>query len=111
MPSPCHRYRVLYVGNNYALLKALQDRLTDLDCLVVRCPANGVPEARTFIGSSIPYTVFLFDEVLSGETGEGLACFARSLLHRVQTPVFILKEFDDVLTLADRVRRLLGTGD
>ncbi len=92
------------------MLEALRDRLADLSCLVVRCPANGVPEARTFIGSAIPYTVFLFDEVLVGETGEELKRFALSLSHRAGTPALIVKESGDVPALADRVEHLLRTG-
>ncbi|HEY9282926.1 MAG TPA: hypothetical protein VIP46_05690 [Pyrinomonadaceae bacterium] len=111
MPSPRHRHRVLYVGNSYDLLKALQDRLSDLSCHVVRCPANGVPEARLFIGSEIPYDVFLFDASLAGATGEGLARFALSLPHRAGTPALIVKEADDVTASAEGVSRLLGASD
>jgi hypothetical protein len=111
VPSLRHRYRVLYVGNNYDLLKALQDRLADLDGLVVRVPSNGVPEARLFLRSGLPYAVLLFDETLIGTSGQKLARFALSLDHRAGTPALIAKESDDVAATAERVRRLLGTGD
>jgi CheY-like chemotaxis protein len=106
VPSPRSRYRILYVGDNYALLAALQDQLARLDSLVVRVPANGVPEACAFIRSDIPYSAFLFDEVLTGATGEELARFA--LAQRADTPVLIVKESDGVKDLANRVGRLLG---
>ena len=89
------------------MLKALQDRLADLSCLVVRCPADGVPEARLFIGSEIPYAAFLFDEVLGGATGEELGRFALSLPHRAGTPTLIAKEADDAGAVAEEVRRRL----
>ena len=111
MPSPHYRFRVLYVGRNHALSAVLQDTLADLDCLVVYCPPHGVPEARLFIGSAIPYAVFLFDDLLHGTTGAELARFALSLPHRARTPVFAVKESDDLRTLAERVRHLLCTGD
>lgn len=109
MPSPRYRYRVLYVGDSYALLAALRDRLADLSCQVVRCPAGGVEHARRFI-NAIPYTLFLFDEVLGGTTGEGLERFALSLTHRAGTPAFIVEEAGDVEAMAERVRRLLNRG-
>lgn len=93
------------------MLKALQDGLADLSCLVVRCPANGVPEARAFVGSEIPYAVFLFDEFLVGASGRELAQFALSSPRRSGTPAFVVKASDDVASLAERVRRLLGAGD
>ena len=109
MPSPRYRYRVLYVGDSFALLMALRVCLADLSCFVVRCPANGVPEARTFI-NDIPYTLFLFDEVLGRTTGEELERFALSLDRRAGTPAFIVKEAGDVEALTGRVRRLLDRG-
>jgi hypothetical protein len=110
VPSPRYRHRVLYVGSDFALLAALQDGLADLSCKVVRCPANGVREARRFIRSDIPYTAFLFDETLVDTTGEELARFTRSLDHRGGTPTLIVRESDDVAALAERVGRLLDRG-
>ena len=111
MPSPVRRRNILYVGKNYALLKALQDRLADLDCMVVRHPADGLSTARLLIGSDIPYEVLLFDELMVGAAGVELARFALSLPHREGTPIFIVKEADDVPALADGVRQLLAGGD
>ena len=110
MPSPYQRRNVLYVGQDYALLAALQQRLAELGGLVVRCPAHGVPEARLFMESDIPYDVFLFDETLAGATGAELERFARSLPHRADTPTLIVKEADDVTAVAERVRRLMDRG-
>lgn len=107
VPSPYQRRGVLYVGQNYALLAALQDRLADLKCHVVRCPAHGVPEARLFIESEIPYAALLFDEVLVGATGAELERFALSLPHRAGTPTLIVRESDGAAAVAERVRRLL----
>lgn len=93
------------------MLKALQVGLADLSCHVVRCPANGVPEARLFIGSEIPYDVFLFDDVLTGASGDELARFALSLPHRAGTHALIVREADDATASAGRVRRLLVATD
>jgi hypothetical protein len=110
VPSHSYRYRVLYVGDNYTLPAALRDRLADLSCQIVRCPAHGVWLARRFITSDITYTLFLFDEALVDTTGEELARFTLSLDHRADTPTLIVKESDDVLASAERVRRLLDRG-
>lgn len=104
VPPPRYRYRILYVGDNYALSAALRDQLTDLSCQVVRCPANIVWLARRFIGS-IPYTMFLFDEVLVGMSGEELAHFTRG---QRDAPILIVKESEDVEDLTDRVRDLIS---
>lgn len=111
-PPPRYRYRILYVGNDYALEATLRASLADLSCQVVRCPASGgLFVARIFIEAKIPYALFLFDEVLAGMTGEELARFTRSLAHRAGTPILIVKESDDVTALADRIRRLLDRGE
>ncbi len=89
----------------------LRDRLTDLSCQVVRCPASGgLFVARIFIEAKIPYTLFLFDEVLADSSGEELERFALSLAHRAGTPTLIVKESEDIPALAERVRRLLDRG-
>jgi hypothetical protein len=109
---PRYRYRILYVGDDYALSHALRDRLADLPCQVVRCPASGgLFVARIFIEAKIPYALFLFDEALAGSSGEELARFALSLPHRAGTPTLIVKEAGDAAALAEGVRRLLGEGD
>jgi response regulator of citrate/malate metabolism len=109
VPSHSYCYRVLYVGDDYALTAALRARLADLSCLVVRCPAHGVWLARRFI-NAISYTLLLFDEVLADSSGEELAGFVLSLDHRAGTPTLIVREADDVEALAESVRRLLDRG-
>lgn len=111
VPSPYQRHRVLYVGQNYALLAALQAALADLNCPVIRCPGHGVPEARAFIRSEIPYTLFLFDEHLTDSTGEELARYTLSLPHRTSTPTLIARNSDAPAALAHRIRRLLAARD
>jgi DNA-binding response OmpR family regulator len=76
MPS----HRILYVGEDLALLASLKDTLKDDQ--VVRSPGL---TARTLIESQIGYSLLLFDNELSE-----LASFARSLQHRKHTPVILL---------------------
>jgi hypothetical protein len=56
-----------------------------------------------FIRSDIKYTLLLFDETEAGAELEG---FARSLSHREQTPVIIVKKSEGLGGLLDTIRRL-----
>ena len=79
----------------------LRDALKSLDCFVVYSP---VGIARMFIRSDIKYSLFLFDET---EAGAELERFARSLPHREQTPVLIVKSQGGFGGLLDAIKRRL----
>jgi hypothetical protein len=81
----------------------LEDPLKRLDCLLVRAP---VPIARVFIQSNIEYALLLFDDTTAGA---GLERFTRTLKHREQTPVIIIKKSGDSIRLLNDIRRRLGT--
>lgn len=82
-------HRILYVGNNLALLAHLEAKLQD--CQIVRCPDGYT--ARLFI-AGINYSFLLFDEELPDATGLDLAEFSCSLAREVCTPFIIIKKPD-----------------
>lgn len=82
MPS----HRILYLGNDLALLKTLGESLED--CFVVRCPDGSL--ALPLMESDIVYSLFLLDEELPDTTGRELARLARRVRHRKHTPIFLL---------------------
>lgn len=94
--------RILYSGADYLLSELLKDALKSLDCFVVRSP---VFTARTLIKSDIKYTLLLFDD---DPAGAELENYARTLPHRRQTPVIIVKKSESFDRLLDTVRRRLG---
>jgi hypothetical protein len=95
-------HRILYAGAAYALPKLLRDALEHLDCFVVRSPA---PTARTLIRSDIKYSLLLFDD---DPTGAELERFARTLAHREQTPIVLVRKSEDCGRLLATIRRRLG---
>jgi hypothetical protein len=96
-------HRILYAGDNTALPASLRNALSGLDCFVVYSP---VGIARMFIHSSIEYSLLLFDETEAGAELEG---YARSLSHREQTPIIIVKKSEGLGGLLDTIRRRLST--
>ena len=96
-------YRILYAGDDATLPWLLKDPLKRLDCFLVRAP---VLLARTFIQSNIEYALLLFDDTAAGAE---LERFTRTLKHREQTPVIIVKESGDSGRLLNAIRRRLGT--
>jgi DNA-binding NtrC family response regulator len=94
--------RILYAGDDMALPGLLKDALKSLDCFVVYSP---VTTSRMFIRSEIEYSLLLFDETVEGAE---LERFARSLSHREQTPVIIVKKSEGLGRLLDTIRRRLG---
>jgi hypothetical protein len=109
MIPPAHRYRILYVGNNLALLKFLEDGLKHLDCFIVR--ASMASPSKTFIESDINYPLLLFDDELLDAGGPQLKHFARQLSHRKRTPIIIFKESDEFNSLAQTIIQALATHD
>jgi hypothetical protein len=95
-------HRILYAGDNLILPARLRDALHNFDCFVVYSP---VGVARTFIRSDIEYSLLLFDKT---EAGAELEAYTRSLSHREQTPVVIVKESVELGVLLDAIRRRLG---
>ncbi len=95
-------HRILYAGNDLALLKYLQDTIED--CQTVRCPDGS--QARLFI-DKIKYSLLVFDEVLPDCTGAELTRFVRSLAHREKTPIIIFRRRDNLELLARTIARLL----
>src|SRR5215213_3140865 len=95
--------RILYAGDDTELPARLRDGLGGLDCFVVRSP---VGTARLFIRSDIKYSLLLFDDT---EAGEELERFARSLPHREQTPVIIVKKSEGLNGLLESIKRRLTT--
>jgi hypothetical protein len=95
--------RILYSGDDVTLPGLLKDALSGLDCFVVRSPA-GI--ARMFIRSDIKYSLLLFDDT---DAGADLERFARSLPHRKDTPVVVVKKSEGLGGSLDAIRRRLGT--
>jgi hypothetical protein len=95
--------RILYAGDDSDLPARLRDALHGLDCLVVRSP---VETARTFIRGEIEYSLLLFDET---EAGAELEAYARSLPHREQTPVIIVKKSEGSGGSVDTIKRRFTT--
>jgi DNA-binding response OmpR family regulator len=89
MSSPLQpQRRLLYVGVDLDLLKAVQEALKDEEWLVIRCPDGST--AHTLIESAIPYELLLFDKELPGTGGIELVRLVRALEHRKRTPVILL---------------------
>jgi DNA-binding NtrC family response regulator len=96
--------RILYVGHDLILLQFLSDMLED--CRIVRCPSGSL--ARPLIKSEINYSLLIFDDKLTGMTGEELEQFACSQKHRKQTPIVIFKKSGDFDSMVETIIRLLG---
>ncbi|HKG13509.1 MAG TPA: hypothetical protein VKB12_09215 [Pyrinomonadaceae bacterium] len=93
---------ILYAGADTDLPARLRGGLGGLDCFVVYSP---VVVARVFIRSDIKYSLLLSDD---SEEGAELERFARSLPHREQTPVVIVKKSGGLNGLLASIRRLTG---
>lgn len=96
-------HRILYAGTDNDLPARLKNGLSGLDCFVVYSP---VSIARMLIQSDIEYSLLLFDET---DAGAELEAYARSLSHREQTPVIIVKKSGGLDKLIDGVKRRLKT--
>jgi CheY-like chemotaxis protein len=99
-----YTYRVLYVGNDLALLTFLRHALEQQKCSVVRCA--DATTARVFVKSENRYALLLLDAELPDATGEELAAFTRGLPHREHTPL-VVRQSEDFDSLAKAVRRQL----
>lgn len=101
MPAPRASRRILYAGDIHILPARLRDGLSGLDCFVVYSP---VGLARTLIRSDIKYSLLLFDDTAAGRE---LERFTRSLTHRAQTPIVLIKKAQGVNSIVDALARLL----
>jgi hypothetical protein len=95
-------HRILYAGDDIYLPSRLRNSLIGVDCFVVRSP---VDSARTLIRSDIKYSLLLFDET---EAGAGLERYARTLAHREQAPVMLIKKAEAINSLVNVLARLLS---
>lgn len=94
MPAPARprsletKFRILYLGSDLELVKALRKVLTKPDYRLVTCADRET--AILFLESTIPYELFLVD--LKWRDGEGLklARLAHSKGYRKQMPIALL---------------------
>ncbi|HVG28854.1 MAG TPA: hypothetical protein VM864_03955 [Pyrinomonadaceae bacterium] len=105
MPSPETQQRILYAGNDLALLTFLRHALAQQNRAFVRCPDAVI--ARILIKSHNRYALLLLDAELPDATGEEPAAFARSLPHHARTPLVVAPPSADFGSLAKAVRRQL----
>jgi DNA-binding response OmpR family regulator len=99
MPS----HRILYVGNDLALLAHLESTLRD--CQVVRCPGDSTVYALI---AGINYALLLFDEELPDTTGAELAEFSCSLARTACTPFIIVKKGDSFDLVAKAIKEVFA---
>ena len=104
--APTYRYKILYVGANYALAKYLNHELKELDCFVEYCSPLWQP--HLFIESDIKYALLLVDEQLPETTGAEFTQFVRSLRHRKDLPIIAVKKSDGFNVLAQTILSLLN---
>ena len=97
---PPAQHRIIYVGGDIRLPERLADAL---GCRVVRCPGGSI--ACLFIRGETKYSLLLFEDDLQGAE---LARLARSLEHRANTPLVMVRKSERFETLADTIRRALG---
>ena len=96
------KHRILYTGNDLALLKFLEERLKD--CLVVRAPSGYV--GRVLIKGESGYSLFLFDKELPDETGRELESFTRT--RHEYKPVIVIRDSDKFSSIAKDIANYLS---
>ena len=82
------RFRLLYVGSDIELLRALREVLTKPDYHIVSCPH--VRSAIDFLEGNPRYDLLMFELELRGKTGIELTRLARSIPHRAHLPIVIV---------------------
>jgi len=105
MPAPARprsletKFRILYLGSDLELVKALRKVLPKPDYRLVTCSDRGT--AGLFLKSTIPYDLLLVD--LEWRDGDGLklARLAHSKQDRKQMPIALLAATE----LSDEMRR------
>src|SRR3989442_7266324 len=82
------RIRLLYVGEDLALIRFLRTAFHGPDYHVVSCPDRD--SAERFIKSDIRYHLFIFDHEMRHRVAFDLARLVRSLKHREGLPAMIV---------------------
>src|SRR5437016_11701485 len=80
--------RLLYVGNDLALLKSLRTTFSKPEHHIVSCPDR--LSAEMFIKSQIEYQLFIFDHEMRDRAAFELARLLRSLDHRQNAPAIVI---------------------
>ena len=80
--------RLLYVGEDLALIRFLRTAFHGPDYHVVSCPDRD--SAERFIKSHIRYHLFVFDHEMRHRAAFHLARLVRSLKHREELPAIIV---------------------
>ena len=80
--------RLLYVGEDLALIRFLRTAFHGPDYHVVSCPDRD--SAERFIKSDIRYHLFIFDHEMRHRAAFDLARLVRSLMHREGLPAIIV---------------------
>ena len=80
--------RLLYVGEDLALIGFLREILPKPLYQVVTCPDRG--SAEMFIGSDIRYQLFIFDHEMRHRAAFDLTRLVRSLRHRERLPAIVV---------------------
>jgi DNA-binding response OmpR family regulator len=80
--------RLLYVGEDLALIRFLRTAFHGPDYHVVSCPDRD--SAERFIKSDIQYHLFIFDHEMRHRAAFDLARLVRSLKHRERLPAMII---------------------
>src|ERR1051326_4179988 len=80
--------RLLYVGEDLALIRFLRTAFHEPDYHVVSCPDRDSGER--FIKSDIRYHLFIFDHEMRHRAAFDLARLVRSLKHRERLPAMIV---------------------
>lgn len=99
------RFRLLYVGEDIELLRALRKVLTTPDYHIVSCSHVGT--ALLFLEGDPRYDLLLFELELRGKTGIQLAREVRQIRHRGRLPIIIVKSKETVADLV-KLRRPSG---
>ena len=102
------RYRLLYVGDDLELLRALRKVLTKPDYHIVSCPHVG--SAILFLEGNPRYDLLVFDLELRGKSVIELTRLARSMPHRAHLPIVIVMTNEIVGDLG-KVGRQSGVGE
>lgn len=80
--------RMLYVGDDLALIRFLRGVFREPEYHVVSCPDRG--SAEMFIKSEIRYQLFIFDHEMRHRAAFDLTRLVRSLYHRERLPAIVV---------------------
>jgi DNA-binding response OmpR family regulator len=86
--DPASQIRLLYVGEDLAVIRFLRTAFRGPEYHVVSCPDRD--SAERFIKSDIRYDLFVFDHEMRHRAAFDLARLVRSLKHREALPALII---------------------